>query len=144
VRRDDGAANPPRSPAMPKLSIVTPALNQAAFIGEALDSVAAIRTRHEHLVMDAGSTDGTREILEGRDDPALTWVSESDRGQTHAVNKGLERAHGDYVGWINADDAYVPPAVDRAIAHLDAHPATAAVYGFLSIVDEHGMLVRTY
>lgn len=129
---------------MATLSIVTPSFNQAGFIREALDSVSAIETQHEHLVMDAGSTDGTREILEGRDDPDLTWVSEPDRGQTHAVNKGLQRASGGYVGWINADDAYVSPAVDRAIAHLEARPQTAAIYGFLEIVDEQGAAVRTY
>jgi glycosyltransferase involved in cell wall biosynthesis len=127
-----------------RLSVVTPALNQVRYIGETLDSVAALRTPHEHIVIDGGSTDGTIELLRGRDDPRLSWVSEPDRGQTDAVNKGMRRARGDYVGWINADDAYVSEGVARAVAYLDAHAEVGAIYGFMEITDEHGAVTRTY
>jgi glycosyltransferase involved in cell wall biosynthesis len=129
---------------VPRLSVVTPALDQVRYIGETLDSVSRLTVDHEHLVIDGGSTDGTVELLRDRDDPALTWISEPDRGQTDAVNKGLRRATGDYVGWINADDAYVPEGVARAIAHLDANPCVGAVYGLMEITDEHGGVTRTY
>ena len=116
----------------------------ARYLEECLDSVAAIGAPHEHLVMDGGSRDGTVALLEGRDDPALQWVSEPDRGQTHAVNKGFERARGEFVGWLNADDAYLPDAVDRALEFLRAHPEVAAVFGDMLFVDEHGALQRHY
>jgi glycosyltransferase involved in cell wall biosynthesis len=129
---------------MPRLSVITPALEQVRYIGETLDSVARLPVEHEHLVIDGGSTDGTVELLLERDDPALTWVSEPDRGQTDAVNKGLRRATGDYVGWINADDVYLAGGVVRAIAHLEANPDVSAVYGFMEITDEQGAVTRTY
>lgn len=116
----------------------------ARFIGETLDSVAALATDHEHLVFDAESDDGTREVLEERDDERLVWVSESDRGQTHAVNKGLEAARGDVIGWLNGDDAYVSGAVDRAVEHLTASTETMAVYGGIEFVDEGGGHIRTH
>jgi glycosyltransferase involved in cell wall biosynthesis len=129
---------------MPRLSVITPALNQLRYIGETLDSVTRLPVDHEHIVIDGGSTDGTVDLLRARDDPRLTWVSEPDRGQTDAVNKGLRRAGGDYVGWINADDAYVTNGVARAVAHLDAHTEVSAVYGFMQITDERGAVARTY
>ena len=129
---------------MPRLSVITPALDQARYITETLDSVAALAVEHEHIVVDGGSTDGTVELLRARADPSLIWSSEPDRGQTDAVNKGLRRASGDYVGWINADDAYAVEGVLRAVEHLDAAPQTAAVYGFMEITDENGVVVRTY
>jgi glycosyltransferase involved in cell wall biosynthesis len=129
---------------MPRLSVITPALDQVRYITETLDSVAALPMEHEHIVVDGGSIDGTVELLRERSDPSLVWSSEPDRGQTDAVNKGLRQARGDYVGWINADDAYAVEGVVRAVELLDASLDVAAVYGFMEITDEHGAVVRTY
>jgi glycosyltransferase involved in cell wall biosynthesis len=130
---------------MPELlSVVTPVYNGARFLPEALDSVARLTVPHEHIVVDGGSTDGTKELLESRDDPALVWISEPDRGQTDAVNKGLERASGELIGWLNGDDAYIPEAVDRAVRHLLEHPEVDAVYGGLHIVNEQGAVKRRF
>jgi glycosyltransferase involved in cell wall biosynthesis len=129
---------------MPRLSVITPALDQVRYIGETLDSVARLPVDHEHIVIDGGSTDGTVELLRERDDPRFIWISEPDRGQTDAVNKGLRRARGDYVGWINADDAYVVDGLAKAVAHLDSHPDVGAVYGFMEITDEQGAVTRVY
>lgn len=129
---------------MTLLSVVTPARNMARYLPETLDSVAALPIPHEHIVIDGGSEDGTVELLEGRDDPSLHWVSEPDRGQTHAVNKGLGRASGELIGWLNADDAYVPDAVERAIAHLRETPGEMAVCGGIEFIDEAGQPFRTY
>jgi glycosyltransferase involved in cell wall biosynthesis len=129
---------------MPQLSVITPALNQVRYIRETLDTVAQLPFDHEHIVIDGGSTDGTVELLRERDDPRLIWISEPDRGQTDAVNKGLRRARGDYVGWINADDAYVPDGLVHAVGHLDSHPDVGAVYGFMEITDEQGAVTRVY
>ena len=129
---------------MSLLTVVTPVFNQERYIEETLDSVAAMQTPHEHLVIDGGSQDGTVSLLEARNDSALQFVSEPDRGQTHAVNKGFERAQGAFVGWVNADDAYIPQAVDRAVEFLRAQPDVAGVYGFMDIVDADGRVTRNY
>lgn len=126
------------------LSVVSPVYNSARYLAEALDSVAAIGLPHEHLVMDGGSEDGTVALLGAREDEALVWVSEPDRGQTHAVNKGLERARGDLVAWLNGDDAYIPGAVERALALLASDPSLDAVYGGMQVVDADGDVRRTY
>jgi glycosyltransferase involved in cell wall biosynthesis len=123
---------------------VTPTFNSVRYLPETLDSVAALRTSHEHIVIDGGSTDGTAELLAAREDPELTWLSEPDRGQTHAVNKGLELATGDVVAWINGDDAVVPDAIDRAVAHFESHPETMVVYGGLDFIDANGTVRRHY
>jgi glycosyltransferase involved in cell wall biosynthesis len=125
------------------LSVITPARNQARYLPETLDSVAALSVPHEHLVVDGASDDGTVELLRGRDDPDLKWTSEPDRGQTEAVNKGLERSRGELIGWLNSDDAYLPGAVDRAVEHLEHNPETMAVYGQVNYVDESGAVFRT-
>jgi glycosyltransferase involved in cell wall biosynthesis len=126
------------------LSVITPAYNSGPFIGQTLDSVAALATPHEHLVIDGGSDDGTVAMLEARDDPSLLWTSEPDRGQTHAVNKGLERATGELVAWLNADDTYIAPNVDRAIEALRADASLDAVFGFMEITNADGAPLREY
>ena len=126
------------------LSVVTPVYNSSRYLGATLDSVARLTVPHEHIVIDGGSTDGTVELLEGREDPRLIWVSEPDRGQTHAVNKGYERARGELVGWLNGDDEYVPDAVDRAVERMLDDAAIDAVYGSMEITDEDGVGRRTY
>ena len=113
---------------MSKLSVITPTLNMARWLPETVDSVARLRSPHEQLIIDAASTDGTVEYLQGLHDPNVRWISEPDRGQPHAMNKGFERADGDLLGWLNADDAYIPDAVDRAVAYLDAQPEVDAVF----------------
>lgn len=130
-------------PAKPRLSVVTPSFDSRDFLEETLDSVARLSAPHEHLVIDGGSTDGTVELLSGREDPDLSWVSEEDRGQTHAVNKGLETAGGDLLAWLNADDTFVPENVDAALRCFD-DPETDAIFGFMEIVDEAGEHQKLY
>lgn len=125
------------------LSVITPARNMAAYLPDTLDSVAALSTPHEHIVIDAASEDGTVELLRGREDPNLAWISEPDRGQTEAVNKGLARSRGELIGWLNGDDAYLPAAVERAVEHLELHPETMAICGSINYVDESGAVFRT-
>ena len=129
---------------MPSLSVITPIFNPGGFLEACLDSVAALDVDHEHLVIDGGSTDGTLELLRARDDPALRWVSEPDRGQTHAVNKGLAMARGDLLMWVNGDDELVPEGVGAAVAHLDANAQAQVVYGGLDFMDAGGAVRREY
>jgi glycosyltransferase involved in cell wall biosynthesis len=128
---------------MAMLSVITPARNMARYLPHTLDSVAALGVPHEHIVVDGASDDGTVELLEGREDPHLTWISEPDSGQTEAVSKGLRLARGDLLAWVNADDAYIPAAADRAIQHLESNPETGAIFGAVNYVDEHGEVFRT-
>jgi glycosyltransferase involved in cell wall biosynthesis len=103
---------------MTLVSVVTPSLNQGRYLLEAIESVRAqTHAPVEHVVVDGGSSDGTLAIL-GRQE-GLRWVSEPDRGQSHAVNKGFAMAQGEVFGWLNADDAYEPHAVAEALAALD-------------------------
>lgn len=113
-------------------------------MAETLDSVAALRTDHEHIVVDGGSSDGSVELLRARQDPALHWTSEPDRGQTHAVNKGLAQASGELMMWINGDDVAVPDGIDAAVAHFDATPDCAVVFGGLDFTDAEGVVRREY
>lgn len=128
----------------PVISVITPSRDSGSFIGETLDSVQALQSPHEHIVIDGGSTDGTVDVLRSRDDSSLTWTSEPDGGQTHAVNLGLKRARGALIGWLNADDAYLPENVDEAVRLLLADPELDAVYGYMDIVDVSGIKVRQY
>lgn len=129
---------------MPRLSVITPSFGYARFLGELLASVAALGVDHEHLIYDGGSADGTVELLRAHADPGLRWVSEPDDGQNAAVNRGLREATGAYVNWINADDAYLPGAIERAVALLDAQPELDAVFGGMEIIDEAGVVRRRY
>ena len=92
------------------ISIVTPCLNGGAYFHPMLDSVLSQKGDYDlrWLVIDGGSTDGTIDFLRSISDPRFQWVSETDRGQTCAINKGLAMANGDVVAWLNCDDLYLP------------------------------------
>lgn len=129
---------------MPRLSIVTPVFNAGRYLERCLDSVAELELDHEHLVVDGGSTDGTVGLLSSRHDERLQWVSEEDRGQTHAVNKGLAMASGDLLMWVNGDDELVPEGVEAAVEHLSRKPEVQVVYGGLDFTDADGTVRREY
>jgi glycosyltransferase involved in cell wall biosynthesis len=124
----------------PKFSVVTPSLNQASFLEENIKSVLAQHyLPFEHLIIDGGSMDATADIV--RRYPHLQWRSEPDRGQAHALNKGFALATGEIIGWLNADDYYLPGAL-RAVAPLFDDPGVMVVYGGGLEVDARGKFLR--
>lgn len=124
------------------LSIITPSFNQARFIERTIRSVLSQNyPQLEYLVVDGGSTDGTIEILKRY--PQIRWISEPDRGQSDAVNKGFRMTTGEVIGWINSDDTYAPGAFSTALAALEANPDAGMVYGDMNVVDhEDRILMR--
>lgn len=122
------------------LTIVTPSLNHGRFLGECLASVASQEgVELEHLVMDGGSTDNSAEVAAGF--PGAVWVSENDGGMSAAINKGFDRARGDWVMWLNADDRLKPGALAEVMRRLRASRADI-VYGGYNFVDETGSFKR--
>jgi glycosyltransferase involved in cell wall biosynthesis len=130
---------------LPLVSIVTPSYNQGRFLEETIRSVLSQDYPHiEYLVVDGGSTDDSREIIRRYSDRLAWWVSEPDRGQTDAINKGFGRARGEILAWLNSDDTYLPGAVSAAVSYLRGHPEAGMVYGDANLVDEAGDLIGKF
>lgn len=105
---------------LPRISVVVPSYNQAAFLPAALDSLLEQGYPDlEILVMDGGSTDGSADILRDYAPRLTAWVSELDRGQSHAINKGIAQATGEVMTWLNSDDLLLPGAL-RAVGEIFA------------------------
>lgn len=147
----------------PLVSIITPSFNQARYIEATIQSVLLQDyPRIEYIIVDGGSTDGTVDIIKkyaamesGSSLPKIqerapglhkiaSWVSEKDKGQTDAINKGFARATGDILAWINSDDTYEPGAVAAAVGYLVQHPEVAMVYGDCNFIDEQGMVIGKF
>jgi glycosyltransferase involved in cell wall biosynthesis len=129
-----------------KFSIVTPSLNQRQYLGRTAESILSQAGDFglEWLVVDGGSTDGTLDLL--RDltvrDPRVRWTSEADRGQSHAINKGLSAATGDIVAWLNSDDLYAPGALAAVADAFRDNPAVGWLVGRYEIIDESEQVIR--
>ena len=127
------------------VSIVTPSFNQARYLEATLDSVLSQDYPEiEYIVIDGGSNDGSRAILERYSDRLAYWVSEPDKGQTDAINKGFARARGEVLAWLNSDDTYQPGAVRAAVERLRANPAAAMVYAEANYIDEGGRVIGRF
>jgi glycosyltransferase involved in cell wall biosynthesis len=127
-----------------KFSIITPSFNQGRFIADCIESVRQQAYPHEHLIFDACSGDETLEVLKRHADlPELTWVSEPDKGQCDAINKGFLRANGDWVMWLNADDFLLPGALEKVAAFIEKHPDADVVYGGWNFTDADKRVTKT-
>ncbi len=126
----------------PLVTIIIPTLNQGAFIGQTLESILTQDEANvECLVIDGGSTDGTLDLLRNIRDSRLSWLSEPDRGQSDAINKGLHRAHGDLLSYLNSDDLLRPGAIRASVQYLRDHPDVDLVFGDCDLIDDKGARV---
>lgn len=118
-----------------KVSIITPSFNQGQFIERTLQSVASqTGAEIEHVVFDGGSTDNTVEVLQNFN-PPVRWVSKKDKGQTDAVNQGIQATDGEIIGWLNSDDIYYPGTISHVVEYFVQHPEIDVVYGMADHID---------
>ncbi len=121
----------------PLFSIIVPTLNQAQFIGQTLDSIASQRwPRVEIIVVDGGSKDRTREVVESFGDKIAHFHSEPDRGQADAINKGFRIAKGDLLAWLNSDDFYLPGVIAKIAPLLGDGTEPRLVFGGTRVLQE--------
>ena len=131
----------------PLVSVVTPSYNQAAYIAQTIQSVVEQSYPHvENIIVDGASTDGSVEIVAEwarRYPQRIRWVSEPDRGQTEAINKGFGMAQGDIVAWLNSDDTYLFRSTLREVVDLFARlPQADVLYGDAVLISADGRLLK--
>jgi glycosyltransferase involved in cell wall biosynthesis len=128
-----------------RVSVITPSYNQGRFIERTINSVISqeFGGQLEYLVMVGGSQDDTVATLK-RYDSSLQWVSEKDQGQAHAVNKGLARATGEIIGWVNSDDIYYPGAIAAACEVFESASDVDVLYGDAHHIDEWDGVIEAY
>ncbi len=123
----------------PRISVITPSFNQASYLEETICSVLGQNYPNlEYIVIDGGSGDGSKEILERYSHHLSYWCSEPDRGLAHAIQKGAERCTGDIICWVASDDCFLPGALHRVSEYFHAHPDEEVVTGGCYFVDSKG------
>lgn len=129
----------------PLISIITPSYNQGAFIERTIRSVLdqVVDVPFEYIIIDGGSTDGTREILKKYAD-RITWISEKDQGQSDALNKGIEMATGNILAYLNSDDLYLPGTLQKIADQFALHPEKQWLYGMARMIDDHDVEIRKW
>lgn len=127
---------------MPDLGIVTISMNQKPYLGRALESVLSSDVAVEYVVVDAGSTDGSRDLISSHEDRLAAIVFEPDRGPADGLNKGMARLSSPVLGYLNADDFYLPGALAEVMDFFDEHPEVDVVLGHGLIVDPDDRTLR--
>lgn len=126
----------------PRISVITPSFNQAQFVEQTIRSVLDQGYPNlEYIVVDGGSRDNTLEILKKYSNK-IRWISEPDKGQSDAINKGLALATGDIVAYLNSDDLLLPQCLFRVAQYFSDFPTTQWVTGFCKIIDHRGRETR--
>jgi glycosyltransferase involved in cell wall biosynthesis len=127
----------------PKISVVTPSFNQADYLERTIRSVLNQGYPNlEYIIIDGGSTDGSVEIIKRYASRLAYWVSEPDRGQSHAINKGLQRATGEWVGWQNSDDLYLPGSFARVAEAARKNPQAGLIIGDMQLITADDGIIR--
>ena len=129
---------------LPLVSIVTPSYNQGRFIERTIESVLSQRyPKIEYVVIDGGSSDKTLKILESYGNQ-FDWISEPDRGQTDAINKGMARVHGEIRAYLNSDDILMPNAIEKVVHYFQNNPDCDMIYGNADYIDEEDRVIGRY
>jgi len=133
-------------PILPEISIVIPSYNQAKYIEQTILSILDEGyPKIEIIVIDGGSTDESTEIIKKYEDKLAYWISEPDKGQAHAINKGFSKATGEVLGWINSDDYYVPGYLYSVGEAFAKDRTLDIVYGNSITLDERdGKIYKSY
>ena len=128
----------------PLVTVVTPSYNQGRFIRATIESVLSQSYPNlEYIIMDGGSTDETAAVVKDYAS-RLTFISEKDRGQSHAINKGFRMAGGSILSWLNSDDLYLPGAIQAAVDAFEGSPGAGAVYGEGYLIDRDGEITARF
>ncbi len=124
---------------LPLITVVTPSFNQAAFLEQTIRSVLSQEyPRLEYLIMDAGSTDGSVDIIQRYVDRLAHWQSAKDNGPASALNAGFRRGTGEILAYLNSDDCYLPGALLTAVETFDRHPEVDVIYSDIDFIDAEG------
>ncbi|QIT56556.1 glycosyltransferase family 2 protein [Aquisalimonas sp. 2447] len=125
--------------AAPLISIVTPTFNRAGYLPVAIDSVLAQTFPNlEYLIVDDGSTDNTSDVVNSYDDERIRYFRQENQGQSVARNVGIENSRGEFVCFLDSDDAWVPEKLQQQLEAFRAHPEAGVVYGDYIFIDAEG------
>lgn len=127
----------------PKISVITPSYNQGSFIERTILSIICQNYPNlEYIICDGGSTDDTINIIKKYNDKITWWVSEKDTGQTNAINKGMKKATGDIVCWINSDDILLPGALHHVANFFMNNPDCDFANGYSIEIDKEDRILK--
>ena len=127
----------------PKITIITPSFNQAKFLEKTILSVLNQNYPNlEYIIVDGGSTDGSVEIIKKYEDKLKWWVSERDNGQVAAINKGLQRATGTWVGWQNSDDIYLKNTLNDLSTEIKKNHQVGLIIADMLLIDDQDRPIR--
>jgi glycosyltransferase involved in cell wall biosynthesis len=129
----------PQGFSWPRIGIVTPSFNQAEFIEETIRSVLLQGyPNQEYIIIDGGSKDSSVDVIKKYEKWVAYWVSEPDRGQSHAINKGFHKTTGEIVAWINSDDLYTRDSFMNVGRYFTNNPDMDMVFGDCALIDDRG------